>query len=55
MYDLFEGMRVVDKQLADELLEPTIEFLLAQVDGSRIKPMGLHEYFEYRDADLGKG
>jgi aristolochene synthase len=55
MYDLFEGMRAVDKQLADELLEPTIDFLLAQVDGNRIKPMTLNEYFDYRDADLGKG
>ncbi|KAI1843483.1 hypothetical protein JX266_010309 [Neoarthrinium moseri] len=55
MYDLFEGMRAVDKQLADELLAPTIDFLWAQVDGNRIKPMTLNEYFDYRDADLGKG
>jgi aristolochene synthase len=55
MYDLFEDMRAVDKQLADELLEPTIDFLIAQADGNRMKPMNLKEYFEYRDADLGKG
>lgn len=55
MYDLFEEMRAVDKQLADELLEPTIEFLVAQADGNRMKAMNLREYFEYRDADLGKG
>ncbi|KAJ5156102.1 hypothetical protein N7492_008905 [Penicillium capsulatum] len=55
MYDLFEDMRAVDKRLADELLEPTIEFLVAQADGNRMKPMSLREYFEYRDADLGKG
>ena len=55
MYDLFEAMRAVDKPLADELLLPTIEFLLAQVDGNRLKPMTLEEYFLYRDADLGKG
>lgn len=55
MYDLFECMRAVDKPLADELLIPTIDFLLAQVDESRTKPMALQEYFEYRDADLGKG
>ncbi|RYP08311.1 hypothetical protein DL764_001980 [Monosporascus ibericus] len=54
MYDLFEGMRAVDKKLADELLGPTIDFLLAQVDGNRIKPMTLNEYFDYREADLGK-
>jgi aristolochene synthase len=55
MYDLFEEMRAVDKQLADELLEPTIDFLVAQADGDRMKPMNLKEYFDYRDADLGKG
>lgn len=55
MYDLFEDMRAVDKQLADELLQPTIDFLVAQADGNRMKPMTLKEYFEYRDADLGKG
>jgi aristolochene synthase len=55
MYDLFEDMRAVDKQLADELLEPTIDFLVAQADGNRMKPMTLKEYFDYRDADLGKG
>jgi aristolochene synthase len=55
MYDLFQNMRAVDEQLADELLQPTIDFLLAQADGNRMKPMNLEEYFEYRDADLGKG
>ncbi|KAI0379574.1 terpenoid synthase [Hypomontagnella monticulosa] len=55
MYDLFEDMRAIDKHLADELLEPTIDFLIAQADGNRMKPMSLKEYFEYRDADLGKG
>lgn len=55
MYDLFEGMRTIDKHLADELLELTIEFLVAQADGNRMKPMTLQEYFDYRFADLGKG
>lgn len=55
MYDLFEDMRAVDRQLADELLIPTIDFLEAQADGGRMKPMNLQEYFVYRDADLGKG
>jgi aristolochene synthase len=55
MFDLFESMREVDKQLADKLLEPTIDFLVAQADGNRMKPMNLKEYFDYRDADLGKG
>ena len=55
MYDLFEDMRTVDRRLADELLTPTIDFLEAQADGGRLKPMTLQEYFVYRDADLGKG
>ncbi|KAI5923116.1 terpenoid synthase [Camillea tinctor] len=55
MYDLFEDMRAVDRHLADELLEPTIDFLVAQTDSNRMKTMNLEQYFEYRDADLGKG
>ena len=55
MFDLFKNMREVDKQLADELLKPTIAFLVAQADGNRMKPMNLKESFAYRDADLGKG
>jgi aristolochene synthase len=55
MYDLFQNMRAVEKQLADELLQRTIDFLLAQADGNRMKPMNLEQYIEYRDADLGKG
>ena len=55
MYDLFEDMRAVDRQFADELLEPTIDFLVAQADEQRMKPMTLKEYFDYRDADLVKG
>ncbi|KAI0154589.1 terpenoid synthase [Xylariaceae sp. FL1272] len=55
LHDLFESMRAVDTVLADELLVPTIDFFQAQADGGRMKPMTLGEYFEYRDADLGKG
>ncbi|KAI1323876.1 terpenoid synthase [Xylariaceae sp. FL0255] len=55
MDGLFIDMRAVDKELAYDLLGPTIDFLIAQADGDRMKPMGLNEYFEYRDADLGKG
>lgn len=54
MYDLFESMREVDLQLANELLESTIKFLVAQADGSRMKPMTLDEYWTYRYEDLGK-
>lgn len=55
IYDLFEAMRAIDKVLADDLLRHTIDFLLAQADGERMKAMDLSTYFEYRDADLGKG
>lgn len=55
MYDLFNGMRSEDKKLANELLEPTIEFLLAQCNGDRMGPMNLQDYFVYRYEDLGKG
>ncbi|KAF2003110.1 terpenoid synthase [Amniculicola lignicola CBS 123094] len=55
MYDLFDEMRKVDRILADQLLEQTIDFLKAQVDKDRHLHMELNEYFQYRDADLGKG
>jgi aristolochene synthase len=55
MFDIFEGMRQVDVQLVDAVLQPTIDLLLAQVDGTRMKSMNLKEYFVYRIADLGKG
>jgi aristolochene synthase len=55
MFDIFEGMRKVDIQLVDAVLQPTIDLLLAQVDTTRMRPMNLKEYFVYRIADLGKG
>lgn len=54
MYDLFESMRAIDKVLADDLLQHMIEFLVAQADGTRSKPMTLEAYFKYRYNDLGK-
>lgn len=41
MFGLSENMRAVNKQLADELLQPTIDFRVAQADGNRMKPMNL--------------
>lgn len=54
IYDLWESMRVHDKPMADAILEPVFVFMRAQTDKTRIKPMGLGEYFEYREKDVGK-
>ncbi|KAI2631796.1 Aristolochene synthase in complex with 12,13-Difluorofarnesyl diphosphate [Xylaria nigripes] len=53
-FDLWESMRAHDRELANEILEPTFEFMRAQTDPARLKPMGLKEYLEYREADVGK-
>lgn len=53
-YDLWESMRAHDKELADQILEPTFEFMRAQTDPVRMKKMGLKEYLDYREADVGK-
>jgi aristolochene synthase len=55
MYDLWESMRAHDKDMADEVLEPVFTFMRAQTDPTRLKPMDLKEYFEYRERDVGKG
>ncbi|TVY35497.1 Aristolochene synthase [Lachnellula subtilissima] len=53
-YDLWESMRQHDKEMANDVLEPVFVFMRAQTDKTRIKPMGLGSYFEYREADVGK-
>ncbi|KAI1923673.1 hypothetical protein LOZ12_000132 [Ophidiomyces ophidiicola] len=53
-YDLFEEMRAADKQLADELLDDTLEILTIQADPKRLARMNLHEYFAFREVDMGK-
>ncbi|RYP13362.1 hypothetical protein DL765_006903 [Monosporascus sp. GIB2] len=53
-WDLWESMRAYDRKMADDILEPTFEFMRAQTDPSRLKPMDLKEYLEYREADVGK-
>lgn len=54
IYDLWESMRTHDKEMADDVLEPTFVFMRAQTDRTRTKPMGLGAYFEYREKDVGK-
>ncbi|KAK4656422.1 hypothetical protein QC762_310860 [Podospora pseudocomata] len=54
-YDLWEGMRAHDRWMANDILEPVFVFMRAQTDKARTKPMGLKEYLEYRERDIGKG
>lgn len=54
MYDLWESMRMFDRTLADEILEPTFEFMRAQTDKQRLTIEGLGAYLDYREKDVGK-
>ena len=54
MYDLWEGMRALDKPLADEVLEPTFMFLRAQTDRARSSIKELSRYLDYRREDAAK-
>jgi len=47
-------MRAFDKELADEILEPTFTFMRAQTDKSRLGIKELGQYLEYREKDVGK-
>lgn len=47
-------MRACDKDLADEVLEPTFTFMRAQTDKARLKINELGQYLEYREKDVGK-
>lgn len=53
-FDLWESMRIHDRDLADEILEPVFTFMRAQTDPKRLTAMGLGQYLEYREADVGK-
>jgi len=54
LYDLWEAMRAHDKELADEILEPTFTFMRAQTDKARATMKELGQYLEYRERDVGK-
>ena len=53
-YDLWESMRSHDRSMANEILEPVFVFMRAQTERTRIRPMGLGSYLEYRERDVGK-
>ncbi|KAI8953277.1 Aristolochene synthase in complex with 12,13 Difluorofarnesyl diphosphate [Xylaria longipes] len=54
IYDLWENMRACDAAKAEIVMEGTFLFMRAQTDKTRLKPMTLHEYLEYREKDVGK-
>ena len=54
IYDLWESMRAHDKELVDEVLEPTFTFMRAQTDRVRLEITELGRYLEYREKDVGK-
>lgn len=56
MHDLWEEMRSHDRQLADDLLEPTFVLLRAQPDPSLKKNIssGLGPYLRFREKHVGK-
>ncbi|KAE9574241.1 Aristolochene synthase [Colletotrichum fructicola] len=54
MYDLWEMMRSHDRQLADDVLEPTFTFMRAQTDKARLSIRGMGPYLIYREKDVGK-
>ncbi|KAI3337027.1 Aristolochene synthase from penicillium Roqueforti [Xylariaceae sp. AK1471] len=53
-YDLWDSMRACDKEVADEVLEPTFTFMRAQTDKVRMSITELGHYLEYREKDVGK-
>ncbi|KAL9628711.1 MAG: hypothetical protein Q9164_007167 [Protoblastenia rupestris] len=54
LYDLWESMRAHDRELADEVLEPTFTFMRAQTDKARLSIKELGHYLIYREKDVGK-
>ncbi|KAG8628539.1 hypothetical protein KVT40_004412 [Elsinoe batatas] len=54
MYDLWEGMRACDRELADNVLESTFVFMRSQTDRDRSVIKNLGQYLEYREKDVGK-
>ena len=53
-HDLWEGMQKHDREMTNDIMEPVFVFMRAQTDRTRMKPMGLGEYLEYREGDVGK-
>lgn len=54
MYDVWQGMRKCDKELADAMLQPCFDFMNSQTDPRRLTKMNLEQYLDYRLDDVGK-
>lgn len=54
MHEIWDEMRKADRQLADEILEPTFTFMRAQTDKERMRITSLGQYLEYRERDVGR-
>lgn len=52
--DLWEKMRASDRALADQILEPLFVFMRAQTSKERLSINDIHQYLEYRQADVGQ-
>lgn len=53
-YDLWDEMRVKDRDLANVILGPTFVFMRAQTDKIRTEITEFGQYLEYRERDVGK-
>ncbi|RYP36621.1 hypothetical protein DL767_003325 [Monosporascus sp. MG133] len=53
-YDLWGSMRAKDKDLANEILEPTFIFMRAQIEKIRTEITEFGQYLHYRERDVGK-
>ncbi|KAF2219244.1 Aristolochene synthase in complex with 12,13 Difluorofarnesyl diphosphate [Elsinoe ampelina] len=54
MYDLWEGIRACNRELADNVLEPTFLFMRSQTDRDLSVLKNLGQYLEHREKDVGK-
>ncbi|KAI0448953.1 Aristolochene synthase in complex with 12,13 Difluorofarnesyl diphosphate [Xylaria acuta] len=54
MWDLWEDMRALNHDLANEVLEPTFVLMRAQTDRVRKNIKGFGSYLIYRECDVGK-
>jgi aristolochene synthase len=53
-YDLWEGARAADRELADEAMAGLFFFMRAQTDRRRGDLMSFGQYLEYRDKDIAR-
>ncbi|KAF2492611.1 Aristolochene synthase in complex with 12,13 Difluorofarnesyl diphosphate [Lophium mytilinum] len=54
MYEIWEEMRALDRQLAEDVVQPVFLFMRAQTSKERLSITRLHQYFQYRQGDVGQ-